>query len=79
MGHPHPTLSCPFQPVCPCTISRTQLSNPHTCADVFVWGCLSRLGFLLRFIVAPRAGGCQPDTISPLHTRAAFILVFVKR
>lgn len=29
--------------------------------------------------MALRAGGCQPDNISPLHIRAAFILVFFKR
>lgn len=33
----------------------------------------------LRLIAALRAGGCRHDSISPAHTRAAFILVFFKR
>lgn len=75
---PHTELSPPACASLHHPWDTAQHPPPHR-AGKSVWGCSSWLGSLLRFIVALRAGGCQPDTISPLHTRAAFILVFFKR
>lgn len=81
---PHPKPSPAGHPTPPTCVSlhrawdTAQPTNPPSRAGVSVWGCSSWLSSVLRFTVALRAGGCQPDNISPLHIRAAFILVFFK-